>query len=171
MDQLCAVYTCGRSARRWPLCVFYCILGIIWVNSHIIYSHFKPNSKQSKYRREFLNELGYSLVRNFMIKRLDQKNLSRELRTLIIKVSGIQVQETYESTRPSKGNKVAKYLNNTSCDFCPRSENKKCTIRCTECNKLVCNTCKVICCKACYDRLFRTSVVLHIKMFGFNTNW
>ena len=53
LDQLCANYTCGRSTRRWPLCIFYCILDIIGVNSHIIYSHYKPNATESKFRREF----------------------------------------------------------------------------------------------------------------------
>ncbi len=128
---MCVTYTCGRSTRRWPLCVFYCILDIIGVNSYVVYSHFHRDSKESKFRREFLKVLGYSLTKNLMLKRLNQKTLSRELRSSIINMTGIETTslETDETTAgPSKGPKVPKSINNTRCAYCPRSTNKKSTL-------------------------------------------
>lgn len=154
LDQMCATYTCGRSTRRWPLCIFYCITDIIGVNSYIVYSHFHPEAKESKFRREFIKVLGYSLTENLMIKRLHQKNLPRELRFSIINLTGIETNsiQTDESLAgPSKAPKFPKSMNNTRCAYCPRSANKNCTLRCVECKQLICNNCKVLCCKQCYN--------------------
>jgi hypothetical protein len=156
LDQLCATYTCGRSTRRWPLCIFYSMLDIMGVNSYIVYSHYKPEAKESRVRREFLKTLGFCLVRNYMTKRLEQKTLSRDLRALIIKMSGIENSfednpDTSTSQGSSKRRKLQPDVNNTRCAYCPRSANKNCTLRCRECQKLICKSCQVLCCKPCYE--------------------
>jgi hypothetical protein len=157
LDQLCATYTCGRSTRRWPLCIFYSMLDIMGVNSYIVYSHYKPEAKESRVRRQFLKTLGFSLVRNYMIKRLEQKTLSRDLRALIIKMSGIEKNsfegnpDTSASPDSSKRQKLELDVNNTRCAYCPRSANKNCTLRCRECQKLICKSCQVLCYKLCYE--------------------
>jgi hypothetical protein len=126
------------------------------VNSYIIYSHYNPEEKESKMRREFLKSLGFSLVRDYMIKSLEQKTLSRDLRALIIKTSGIESSSkdnlnTSTSPSSSKCQKIQLYVNNTRCAYCPRSANKSCTLRCRECQKLICKSCQVLCCKPCYE--------------------
>jgi hypothetical protein len=157
LDQLCATYTCGRSTRRWPLCIFYSMLDVMGVNSYIVYSHYKPEAKESRIRREFLKTLGFFLVRNYMIKRLEQKTLSRDLRALIIKMSGIEMNsfednpDTSASPGSSKRQKLLLDVNNTRCAYCPRSANKNCTLRCRECQKLICKSCQVLCCKPCFE--------------------
>ena len=148
LDQLCVTYTTGRSTRRWPLCLFYCMLDIIGVNSHVIYSHFNINAKESKFRREFLKNLGKSLVMPHMIKRLENKRLSRDLRAIIIKVSGIS--ET-NNTEISKRPKMAQNTNNTRCYICPRSANRMATLRCTLCGELICKVHKVLYCTLCSE--------------------
>lgn len=37
IDKKCSIYTCSRRTRRWPMTIFYRMLDISTVNSHIMY--------------------------------------------------------------------------------------------------------------------------------------
>ncbi len=92
-----------------------------------------------------------------MIKRLEQKTLSRDLITLIIKTSEIEKNsfednlDTCASPGSSKHQKLLLDMNNTRCVYCPRSANKYCTLRCRECQKLICKSCQVLCRKPFFE--------------------
>ena len=139
LDKLCVTYTCGRGTRRWPLCLFYCILDIAGVNSHVIFRHYNPNDNRAQHRRHFIKDLGIDLIRKHMSKRLEIKQLSKGLRTTIERVlnsTESQIQSNQDSicSKPK-----IKRINNTRCDICLDNELvTSATIRCEGCNRLVC---------------------------------
>lgn len=134
LDKMCMTYTTGRATRRWPLCLFYCIIDIAAINSYVIYKHYFPYDKRSLYRREFIKDLGTKLVYDFMTKRLYSTNLPIELRLVIERVSGVKSPVI----QPTNQLSIKKYVNNTRCDLCKGFRERKASIRCEECERLVC---------------------------------
>ncbi|KAJ8970129.1 hypothetical protein NQ314_001376 [Rhamnusium bicolor] len=59
VDELISQYTVSRTSCRWPLTVFYCLLNISGINSHIIYS---ANTEVKLERRFFLKILALELM-------------------------------------------------------------------------------------------------------------
>lgn len=39
LDQMCSHMSCSRKTNRWPMCLFYGMLNIAFVNAYIIYRH------------------------------------------------------------------------------------------------------------------------------------
>lgn len=37
VDQMCSLASCSRKTRRWPLCNFYGVLKIAFINNYVIY--------------------------------------------------------------------------------------------------------------------------------------
>ena len=63
LDQMCALYSCNRKTRRWPLCVFYGRLNIAAVNFYMIYcSNMIRNGENIISRNNFLEELALLLM-------------------------------------------------------------------------------------------------------------
>ena len=105
---------------------------------------------QAKNRREFIYSLGEELAFPFMISRLDSNSLFRDLRLTITKllknksidftnnVNRIQNQISSQSSSLSSNKRKLENSNQTRCYLCPRKANKKCTIRCEECEELIC---------------------------------
>lgn len=59
IDKKCSIYTSSRRTRRWPMTIFYRMLDISTVNSHLLYDiHHKKTTE----RGIFVKELARSLV-------------------------------------------------------------------------------------------------------------
>lgn len=137
LDQMCVTYTCGRATRRWPMCLFYCMLDIIGVNSYVIYSE---NTKSKIKRRVFLKELGLSLIEPFMRLRYEKKNVHRPIKILISRFLKIN--------KEIPNNKIKK-RSEGRCYECKRVKDKKTTITCKSCEKFCCNEHRNIYCNEC----------------------
>ena len=154
LDQMCAIFSSGRSTKRWPTAAFWCLVDIMGVNSFIIFKHYSSNRDiipiQAKNRREFIYSLGEELTFPLMISRLDSNSLSRDLKLTITKllnnksidftnnINRSQSQNSSQSSNDSSKKRKLENSNQTRCYLCPRKANKKCTIRCDECEELIC---------------------------------
>ena len=154
LDQMCAIFSSGCSTKRWPTAAFWCLLDIISVNSFIIFKHFSSNRDiipiQAKNRREFIYSLGEELTFPLMISRLDSNSIFRDLRLIITKLlknksidltNNVNCSQSQNSSQSSSGSSNKRKLENsnqTRCYLFPRKANKKCTIRCDECEELIC---------------------------------
>ena len=150
LDQLCSNYSTGRATKRWPTAAFFALIDIMGVNSYIIFNHFQslvtPEPIQSRKRREFIYRLGEELSFPLMLRRLDTNTLTRDLRiniTKILKNNGKDPIEdpnrvTLAANCSHEKRRKLENANQTRCYLCPRKENKKCTLRCQECDQLIC---------------------------------
>ncbi|CAH1974114.1 unnamed protein product [Acanthoscelides obtectus] len=68
LGQKCAVSSCQRRTRRWPMAVFGAILDISRVNSYVLLKTSNENKKMT--RREFTIMLGKSLIQEHLKQRL-----------------------------------------------------------------------------------------------------
>ena len=55
MDQMTRTYTCKRKTRRWPLVVFYNLLGISAINASVIWKALNPNWNSNKSHKKRLS--------------------------------------------------------------------------------------------------------------------
>ncbi|KAK9753473.1 Transposase IS4 [Popillia japonica] len=77
LDQMCSVMSCSRKTKRWPMCMFFGILNMAFVNSYVIYVHNMLTAKKKPLsRREFMKQLHADLVTPHMLERLSKKPLS-----------------------------------------------------------------------------------------------
>lgn len=96
MDEKCAKYSCSRRTRRWPLAIFYKVVDICSANSFIMYgSHPQNNSS----RFCFVEELADALVKPHMVRRLQTKNLSNDVRGMIHRIQNIPEPVQIEDRR------------------------------------------------------------------------
>lgn len=137
LDQKCALYEVGRRCRRWPLVIFYALLNISCVNSHVIF--LAANNDARMRRRDFIKNIGMTLILDHMKIRAQIETLPKELRLSISRLTGtpLQIKPTLEI--PSKRRR---------CCICPRSDDKKHAGFCSQCLRNVCkshSTVKVLC--------------------------
>lgn len=129
-DQMCAMYSCSRRTKRWPICIFYGLINAATINAFIIYSWHQENKNEKVgMRRQFMQELALQLIRPWSENRLTQSSLSRDLKKTISTVLNINI--------PSKT--VAPLLDvKRRCVHCTRQEDRKTRMVCYECKKPVC---------------------------------
>lgn len=127
LDQKCAVFSCSRRTRRWPLAIFYAILNIAVVNSHILLNFAVRNLKMS--RKSFIKNLGLFLIEEHMRRRHANQHLPRELRQKIKVFLKIQDPVVERDEPPQKRRR---------CKECPSTIDKKHSTYCTTCNKTFC---------------------------------
>ncbi|XP_054159677.1 piggyBac transposable element-derived protein 4-like [Oppia nitens] len=159
LDQMCATYSTGRKTNRWPTAAFFALLDIMAVNSYIIYRHYAshliPEPNESKKRREFLHTLGEGLAFKQMMSRLEINELSQDLRMrikLIIKRKHPELLPKPNVTKDA-GKRKKYNANQSRCYLCPRCDNKKATIRCNDCDQLICKSNHmIIYCTQCSDK-------------------
>lgn len=60
LDQKCAVFSCNRRTRRKFLVIFYALLNITAVNSHVLLNFSVENLEMS--RRSFIKKMGLLLI-------------------------------------------------------------------------------------------------------------
>lgn len=122
MDQMVRNYTTKRKTRRWPMALFYNMIDVSALNAYIIWLHLKPewNEAKAHRRRNFLKELGKSLIQ-----------ANQEKRAAIL------------PPLPQKKQKRGR------CSYCARSEDLKQSTFCSVCAKFVCNEHSRIVCYVC----------------------
>lgn len=87
VDKMCATYNVSRNIKRWPMVIFFTILNVSGINSHVIYL---GNNLEPMHRRLFLKRLSHELTIG-------------ELRRRSIKTIGIptDLQNRLKRYRPS----------------------------------------------------------------------
>lgn len=92
VDELKGEYSVSRvSCYIWPLTKFFSLMNIVGINSQIIY---RENTGNVITRRNYLGRLDRELPKEFMINRLNIPTLSIQLRSTIMKITGIKKQPT-----------------------------------------------------------------------------
>ncbi|CAH2109202.1 unnamed protein product [Euphydryas editha] len=79
IDKKCSIYTTSRRTRRWPMVVFYRILDISTINSHLLYDIHHDKTTE---RGIFVKELARSLVLPQMKRRALNERLPQNLSDL-----------------------------------------------------------------------------------------
>jgi hypothetical protein len=127
LDQLVRSYSCRRKCRRWPFTMFCNLLDIAAYNSYILFIALHPNyaNRVSHKRRIFLQELAKSLLPPTL-----------EIHPL----APIQQLPAPGPIRPR---------GTTRCHVCPRNEDKKTRLVCSNCQKSVCKHHSKIVCNNC----------------------
>lgn len=76
LDQMSTTYSCIRRTRRWPLCVFYDMIGIACVNAYVMHRHKCHERNESiPPRRTFLQDIALKLTSASAIERLNQRGM------------------------------------------------------------------------------------------------
>ncbi len=76
---MCKVYSTQWKTRRWPLALFYGLLNLSDVNSMVINN---TATKEKPSRREFINRLGFALLKPYLVEHPQWKTLPKNIRKL-----------------------------------------------------------------------------------------
>lgn len=139
MDEKCAKYSCSRRTRRWPLAIFYEVIDICSANSFIMYGSHPQNNSSRFY---FVEELADALVKPHMIRWLQTKNLSNDVRGIIHRIQNILEPVQLEDRLETR-----KY-----CYIYPPKIKRKTAFLCFQCKKPICLQCSKKCCSTCCNR-------------------
>lgn len=140
LDQKCMTFSTSRRTCRWPMAIFFGILNIAGVNSHVLYSAFRDNSSISRF--DFLKGLSRQLCEMYLNERLLNTRLPRELRNSIGRILNMPLPSPVHEVGPTKRKR---------CSLCPRSSDKKTDVICVNCNRHICVTCRRSICLECVD--------------------
>ncbi|XP_025835824.1 piggyBac transposable element-derived protein 4 isoform X1 [Agrilus planipennis] len=139
IDKKCSVYTCSRRSRRWPRTIFYLVLDISSVNSHLL--HDIHVGKQTD-RGDFIKKLARQLVLEHIKRRFSNLRLPRELRMSLARVLGSDKPETCEDG-------AEEVKTRKTCLSCQPKLKRKSTYKCYSCKKHVCLQCAKQVCPDC----------------------
>ena len=140
LDKKCMTFSTSRRTCRWPMAIFFGILNIAGVNSHVLYSAFRDNSSISRF--DFLKGLSRQLCEMYLNERLLNTRLPRELRGSIGRILNKPLPSPVHEVGPTKRKR---------CSLCPRSSDKKTDVICVNCNRHICVTCRRSICLECVD--------------------
>ncbi|XP_067126936.1 piggyBac transposable element-derived protein 4-like [Centruroides vittatus] len=174
VDKLASRYNCARYCRRWPLVIFYSLLNISAVNSHVIY-YLNNKLPQNQRRRHFMKLLWIELMTPQLKLRAQKENLPRNIRTAALQFSKLQHETSEsesESTTASTGTSPASTSvastsaastsaastsrKRSSCSDCGYKKGRKTTNKCFRCNKYICGEHSHNLCKSCIESSERT---------------
>jgi len=141
-DQLCHNYSTARRTNRWPLRVFFGMLDQSGVNSYVIYT---MRNKVDIRRKDYLFDLGFSLVEPQLKRRINQITVRRPIRIGIVEILGDDAPEKDLPTEEP----AEKLEKRVRCYLCERNEDKKTNIKCAECHRPTCPAHRVLLCKDC----------------------
>lgn len=139
-DQLCHEYTTARKTRRWPMRVFTGMLDQAGINAMVIYNFNSRNEAMN--RRDFLKSLIESLTVPQLKRRLEVPTMPRNVLWCIENV----LKETVRPKPPPEMGKRAR------CALCPRSVDKKYSVRCHRCKAPMCESHRHVMCDICVLR-------------------
>ncbi|CAH1984346.1 unnamed protein product [Acanthoscelides obtectus] len=139
VDELKSNYSVSRFCCRWPLRVFFTILDVAGINSHIIY---KSNASKILARRIYLKNLALQLIKPQMITRSTIRTLPLDIRTRIRQILGIPETDTNASVSASG-----------FCGICPRKTNRRTKKQCSKCNIPICNYHVTFICSTCSNSI------------------
>lgn len=140
LDKMCGDTSCSRKTRRWPLCVFYGIMNITFVNSYVIYciNNIRLGHKPMK-RKLFMKELCKELTEPHMRTRLQTPNLRKDTKIQMCEILGIpNTPEIPRGPGPRK-----------TCFYCPSALRRMTTTYCGHCNHPICGQHRATCCVEC----------------------
>lgn len=141
VDEMAANYSTARKTNRWPLVIFYSILNVASINSRIVLLSNKNPPILYRNRRRFIKDLALSLISDYANKRMDNPNLSHELR--------MQIKKNRCPVVGEPPNKKSKTVSKGRCKFCPRNKDIKTTGTCSFCTDFICKEHLVTVCKPC----------------------
>ncbi|XP_054706863.1 uncharacterized protein LOC129216672 [Uloborus diversus] len=144
VDEMAANYSTARKTNRWPLVIFYSILNVAAINARIALLSNKDPPILYQKRRRFIKDLALSLINDYTNKRMDNPNLSHELR------EHLQNSCRPESEEPPK--KKLKVASKGRCIFCPRNKDIKTTGACNLCANFVCKEHLFSVCNCCLQK-------------------
>uniref|UniRef100_A0A1B6DRR7 PiggyBac transposable element-derived protein domain-containing protein n=1 Tax=Clastoptera arizonana TaxID=38151 RepID=A0A1B6DRR7_9HEMI len=134
LDMKCAIYSSSHRTRRWPLAIFYQMLGISCINSFILYILFQGNPLVTRY--SFIQDLAMELIKPHMTRRLEVPNLPRDIKATI--------QEHIWKKGPQNQNESIpndKLEKRKSCSKCPPAKERKTNYKCINRDKPICLEC------------------------------
>ncbi|XP_066938372.1 piggyBac transposable element-derived protein 4-like [Macrobrachium rosenbergii] len=144
-DQLCLLMSCSRKTRRWPLCLFYGAINIVFNNAYIIYAH-RPENKGIA-RRQFAMDLAVELCRPYAGNRLLwARYLPRDVVSLIRSVFDLP-EDAAAAAEEEPRAKSEKWKR---CYLCPSSGTARTKVLCRTCHKSVCTNHTNQLCSMCY---------------------
>lgn len=124
VDQKSAAYNVSRNTRRWPMVIFYNLLNIAGINSHVIHKCNANGNDIISERRLFLKTIGLTLVKENMLSRARDPHIQKEIRNIAQTLSGVPADPA-----PPRGNIRGR------CAYCP---NRKTRYFCVKCQKWLC---------------------------------
>lgn len=122
-DQMCHNMNCGRKTKRWPLCIFYNMLNAASINAFVVYVHnfYKSHNNEKPLNRlNFMLNLGTTLTEPWRKERLELKNISKELRSMISGSLGIP-----EEVQSNESIGEQQSLNRKYCKYCDYKKKKE----------------------------------------------
>lgn len=130
VDQKYANYSTARKTRRWPLAIFFRLLDMAGVNSHVIYVYNNINNPtKKKQQMEFLEELAFSLLEDHLKNRARIKNLPLDVKAFLTKYLP-EPEVSHDATDRKTG----------PCHECGKHRNNKTSVRCSQCTRFVCKS-------------------------------
>lgn len=141
LDMKCAVYASNRRTRRWPVAIFYRLLSIASVNSHILHLCYKGTPDKTRF--DFTKELGLDLVEPHLRRRLLIPNLPRNIRDSIKKLLKDDQPQQPEQVISDKMEK------RKTCAKCPSFKERKTQYKCIKCHDAICLECSKKVCNDC----------------------
>lgn len=145
VDKMCSLYDVSRNSRRWPLTVFYDLLNLSALNAICIYTANKNVATVE--RREFLIDLSLAWMKPLAHRRLEKKNLPRNLSFKIkdfLGISNVESQPTNSGT--TRKSSVGR------CFDCGRARNRSTRKTCNTCSKFICPDHYKIVCMSCSEK-------------------
>lgn len=143
LDQCVSTYTCKRKTNRWPMVIFYNILDVSAYNSYILWIQINPdwNRKKLTKRRVYLEELGLSLISEYVNSRtyLPRWNESKNSLT----------NQSCSNEGKGRNKGTDKSAKRARCKICPSSNDNKTGIICKICGKHVCKAHVTYICQTC----------------------
>jgi len=130
-DQMCAVSSCSRKTRRWPLCIMYGVLNGACINSYVISCE---NREKGAWQKSADGRTYWSWGR-----RLATPTLSRQLHSLIASVCQVS---SLGRVAGAPGASFADGRSNSPrqvrCCECLGKADRKARYRCSKCDKSKC---------------------------------
>lgn len=145
LDMKCAIYNSNRKTRRWPLAVFYRMLGVCSVNAYILFLSFRNNPMLKRF--EFVKQLSLSLITPQLQNRLTIPTLPRDLKETIKKILPQDNAEGPNAEVDAIPND--KLPKRKTCGSCPYEKKRKTAYQCIKCKKPVCLECTRKVCLTC----------------------
>lgn len=136
--------SCSRKTNRWPMCQFYGILNMAFINSYVIYTHNMFEAKLKPLSRsEYMKKLHFSLVQMQISERLEIPTLRNSVRE---NIASVLPHSTESSDGVCQQPKKAK---RKICAFCPSFKRRMTKSICSKCKKSLCGEHKIELCASC----------------------
>ncbi|KAF2903968.1 hypothetical protein ILUMI_02203, partial [Ignelater luminosus] len=114
VDQMCGTYSVARVTRRWPLVVFYALLDIAGINTHVMFYSNEGNPKD--FRRIFLKTLVFGLTKPHLEEPSNILTLPKDINVFLSKYRPEETTSEEEHLRKKRerchAKPVALYVDN-----------------------------------------------------------